>query len=182
MPKGYRRRFRPPPRTNLRPAPPPPPSITITFDDPEDEDSFKRLPRAAQEEMRKAWAAQDARVERREGFSRTSRARSMLQAAGIFAFTETAMAVASWPHSLAAVIVGAGVGWWWHRVGAGRMQCMTSSIAPYVALRIVFATTDRGVDYILASIMAVGGFLMLLGLTSLVGYVREMRRSDDLDY
>ena len=182
MPKGYRRRLLRPPRADLAPVKPLPPEVAITFDDPEDEDSFKRLPRAAQEEMRKAWAAQDARVERRAGFSKTSRARSMLQAAGVFAFTETAMAVASWPHSLVAVAVGAGVGWWWHRVGAGRVQCMMSSIAPYVALRIVFATTDRKVDYILASIMAVGGFLMLLGLTSLVGYVRETRRSDDLDY
>ena len=179
MPKGYRRRFRPPPRDDLRHAPAQP---VITFDDPQDEEWFKRLPPAAQDETRKAWDEEKARVTRRETFAKTTRTRSMLQGAGVFLFTETAVAIVTLPHTIAAVIVGAGVGWWWHRIGAGRMRCMTTSIWPYVGLRLAFVDARNSWALALTCITAVVGFLALLSISALVGYTRETRRSDDLDY
>ena len=178
MPKGHRRRHLKLPLADLRPVKPPPPAIAITFDDPEDTDAFQRLPPAAKEEMRKAWAAQDARVVRRQTFAKTSRTRSMLQASAVFLFIETTMAFATWPHTIAAAIVGALVGAWWHRLGAGRMQCIWTSAVPYAALRVAFPSGSLGWD----ALYGILGFLMLAGLTGLVGFVREHRVSDDLDY
>src|SRR5262245_39708806 len=124
MPKGQRRRHLKLPAANLAPVKPLPAEISITFDDREDEDAFQRLSPAAKEEMRKLWAEADARVVRRKMFVTASRTRSMLVAASLFLFIETTMAFATWPHSIAAVIVGAAVGAWWHKIGAGRMQCI----------------------------------------------------------
>jgi len=178
MPKGHRRRHLKLPLANLAPVKPLPPEVSITFDDPEDADAFLRLSPAAKDEMRKAWAAQDARVERRRTFVKTSRTRSMLQAAGVFLFTETTMAFATWPHTGAALIVGAAVGAWWHRIGAGRMQCTWTSVLPYALLRVAFPTGSLGWD----ALYGILGFLMLAGLTGLVGFARESRVSDGLDY
>ena len=182
MPKGQRRRHLKLPAANLAPAKPLPAEVSITFDDREDTDEFQRLSPAAQAEMRAAWAAQDARVTRRQGFAKTSRTRSMLQAAGVFLFTETCVGIPTWPHTMAAVIVGAGVGAWWHRIGAGRMQCMTTSIVPYVALRLAFVEARSSWGLALCCIAAVVGFVALLATTALVGLSRESRAADDLDY
>jgi hypothetical protein len=178
MPKGHRRRHLKLPLANLAPVKPLPPAVTITFDDREDEDAFQRLSPAAKEEMREAWAAQDARVARRQTFAKTSRTRSMVQASAVFLFIETTMAFATWPHTIAAAIVGAAVGAWWHRIGAGRMQCVWTSVVPYAALRVAFPCGSLGWD----ALYGILGFLMLAGLTGLVGFAREHRVADGLDY
>lgn len=179
MPKGFRRRHLPQRDADLSPAPA---ATVVTVDDPESDEWFQRLPPDAQEETRKAWAEEKGRVARRETFAKTSRTRSMLQAAGVFLFTETAVAIPTLWHTIAAVFVGAGVGWWWHRIGAGRMRCMTSSIWPYVALRLAFVDARNSWALALTCITACVGFLALLSISALVGYVRETRRADDLDY
>ena len=106
----------------------------------------------------------------------------MLQGAGVFLFTETAVGIPTWPHSIAAVIVGAALGAWWHRIGAGRMQCMTTSIVPYVALRLAFVEARGSWGLALTCIAAIVGFVALLAATALVGLARETRAADDLDY
>ena len=174
MPKGHFRRHLKLPLANLAPVKPPPPEVSITFDDREDEDAFRRLSPEAQEEMRAAWAEQDARVVRRKTLVTTTRTRSMLQAAAVFLFIETTMAFATWPHTIAAAIVGAAVGVWWHRIGAGRMQCIWTSALPYAALRVAFPCGSLGWD----ALYGILGFLMLAGLTGLVGFARESRVAD----
>jgi hypothetical protein len=178
VPKGYRRRHLKLPLANLAPVQPLPPEVTITFDDREDTDEFKRLTPAAQDEMRKGWSAKDARVARRATFITASRKRSMLAGATVFLLVETTMAFATWPHSIAAVLVGAAVGAWWHRLGAGRMQCIWTAALPYAALRVAFPYGNLAWD----ALYGVGGFLMLAGLTGLAGFEREQRVTDGLDY
>src|SRR5215510_11677150 len=101
MPKGQRRRHLKLPLANLAPVKPLPPEVTITFDDREDTDAFQRLSPKAKEEMRKGWAAEDARVERRATFKHTSRTRAMLIGAAVFFVNETVVAIPSWPHTIA---------------------------------------------------------------------------------
>lgn len=187
MPKGYARSD-PAPRPEgprLLPAPPPPEvaaadsqRTTITFDDPEDAEWFQRLPPPAQAEMRRVWAEEQARGVQRRGFAHSTLKRSMVQGAGVFLFTETCCASPSWLHSLAALVVGAGVGSLWHRLHAGRFRCMVTSVVPFAALRIAFPVDS----FLTTTVFAVLGFLMLLGLTAGVGFVRERRRADDLDF
>src|SRR5262245_19241329 len=165
MPKGQRRRHLKLPLANLAPVKPLPPEVTITFDDREDEDAFQRLSPKAKEEMRKGWAEEEARVARREGFAKTTRTRSMLQAASVFLFTETCVGIPTWPHTIAAVIVGAGVGAWWHRIGAGRMQCMTTSIVPYIALRLAFVEANSSWGLALTCVAGIVGGVALLTAT-----------------
>jgi hypothetical protein len=172
MPKGYPHHLDGP----LRYVPPPK-EESQKSDDPEGEDWFKRLPVTAQRECRAAWAAGEARDLRRHHLAKSTRKRSMTQAGLVFLFTETCCAVPTWGHTFAAIAVGLAVGALWHRIGAGRFKCMTTSVLPYAALRVAFA----GDSYLASSIFGVLGFLMLLAVTAGVGFVRERRVADDID-
>src|SRR5262245_8107443 len=178
MPKGQRRRHLKLPAANLAPVKPLPAEVSITFDDREDEDAFQRLSPAAKEEMRKGWAAEEARVARRATFKHTSRTRAMLIGAAVFLVNETLVAIPTWPHSIAAPFVGAAVGACWHKIGAGRMQCIYTSALPYVALRLACPSGSFLAD----TIFGVFGFASLAGLTGLAGFARESRAADGLDY
>ena len=175
MPKGHR----PTIATEYR-AGPAAPAIdpVITFDDEEDADWFQRLPPAAQEEMRHRWKEANARGRRRVGLAKSTRKRSMTQGALLFFFTETFCAMPSWPHTVAAVLVGAALGALWHRIGADRFRCMLTAALPYAVLRVAFP----GDSATAAAIFAVVGFPMLLSFAALIGYDRERRRAEDLDY
>lgn len=182
MPKGYARRVvAPPPRPGApghAPADQRPADPVITFDDPQDEEWFQRLPPAAQDEYRARWKAGEERGLSRERLAKDTLKRSIAQGAGVFLFTETCCAVPSWGHSAAAIVVGAALGALWNKIGAGRFRCMTTSVLPYAALRIVFQSGS----YLATTIFAVLGLPMLLSVTAIVGFVRERRRADDLDH
>lgn len=178
MPKGYPHRIEEP----MGYVPPKKAEPVITFDDVEDEEWFQRLPRAAQQECRDAWARSAARHDERRGLARSTLKRAMLEAGLVFLFTETVCAVPSFWHSLAGLAVGLAVGWWWHRVTAGRFRCMMTSVVPYAALRVAFVDASSRAALIQSCISAVLAFLMLLCLTTAVGYVRERRRQDDVEY
>lgn len=178
MPKGYDRDVKP-----ASEQPPPPRVQHFAVGPPEGQAWFQRLPPAAQDEFRARWKAEDVLDAKREGFAHTSLKRSIAQATLLFFFNETFCSVPSLWHSLAAVVVGAILGCYWHRVGAGRFKCMTSSIGPFVALRIAFFGDVNNSWALAITLMAdVLGFLMLLGVTALVGVIREQRRADDEDY
>jgi hypothetical protein len=174
MPKGYVRRV---------PAPPPPVAPPVEgpvdiVDQREARPWFLRLPPAAQEEYRARWKAGDERGVRREKLVKDTLRRSVAQGAGTFVFTETCCAVPSWGHSAAALLVGAALGVLWHRIGAGRFRCMTTSVLPYAALRVAFVSDS----FLTTAVFGMLGLLMLLSVTGLVGFVRERRRADDQDY
>jgi hypothetical protein len=184
VPKGHFPHLPPPPprpgvpgHEPARQAPPSP----ITFDDPEDEDWFQRLPDAAKEDVRRAWAAKAARASRREDLAKSTLHRSLVQATLVFLFTETACCIPSWGHTAAANVAGLLVGWVWNRVGAGRYRCMTTSILPFVVMRVAFVADGYSFSFAAWCIYAVLGFLMLLALTAAVGFIRERRVDDDLD-
>ena len=178
MPKGYPQHIDEP----MGYVPPPKPVPVITFDDVEDEDWFQRLPPAAQEECRDAWAAGEARDAQREHLAKSTLTRSMAQAGLIFLFTESCCAIPSWGHTIAAIPVGLLLGAYWHRTGAGRFRCMTTSVVPYAALRLAFVGDSDRASLQAYCIFAVLGFLMLLVLTAGIGVVRELRRADDIDH
>lgn len=173
MPKGYVRDVEAPS------APTPPPRLAKDRD--ERSDWFKRLPAAAQAEYRARWSADDARDVKRAKLATSTLKRSVVQAGGVFLFTETCCAVPSIGHSLAAAAAGAALGALWHQVGAGRFRCVLTSVPPYVALRVAFGLAEDRVDPRVTCIAAVIGFVMLIALTSVVGLARELRRSDDDD-
>jgi hypothetical protein len=184
VPKGHPYRVPPPPlRPGVKGHAPAgqAPSSPITFDDPEDEDWFQRLPDAAKDEVRRAWRADEARWARREDLATSTLKRSMTQATIVFLFTETACSMPSWGQSLAAVPAGLLVGAVWHKLGAGRFRCATTSAVPYAMLRIAFVGDRQGAALAAWCIYAVLGFLMLVALTAAVGFVRERRVVDDLD-
>jgi hypothetical protein len=176
MPKGYARDVAAPPTAERETR-----RLPEATEDPEQSGWFQRLPPAMQDEYRAKWAAGEARDAKRQQFVKDTLHRSIAQGACVFLVTETLAAMPSVWHSLAALVVGAGVGALWNRIAAGRFQCMTTSIAPYVGLRFVFADASNAFVLILTCIYAVCGFLVLLALTSLVGFIRERRRSDDED-
>jgi hypothetical protein len=182
VPKGYVPRVgAPPPRT----APPRPESAyetKITFDDPEDADWFRRLPKEAQEDMRRRWAEDDVRNARRGILAKTTRERSMTQAAVLFFLVETGIAIPSVLHSLAAIAVGAAVGFHWHRAAAGRFLCMTTCVLPFLVLRAVFGAIDSRDQPEATAVLAAAGLAVLLTLTAVVGFLRERRRDDDVEY
>lgn len=178
MPKGYPHRI----EETMGYVPPPAEKPVITFDDVEDEEWFQRLPSAAQQDYRDRWAKADARHDERLALSKTTRSRSMIQAGLVFLFTESCCAIPNFWHSLAGAVAGVAVGLYWHRIGAGRFRCMITSVLPYAALRVAFVDASSQAALILSCITAVVGFLMLLSLTAGVGFVRERRRADDLDF
>jgi hypothetical protein len=179
VPKGYPRTI----ETALRKGPAPPPAEpVITFDDVEDEEWFQRLPDAAKDDMRRAWAEDEARGVRREHLAKSTRTRSMVQATLVLLFTETCCAIPSWGHTAAAIPAGLALGAVWHRIGAGRFRCMTTSIVPFVVLRVAFVGDRQGFSLAAYCIYSLLGFLMLLALSAGVGFVRERRRADDMDY
>jgi hypothetical protein len=178
MPKGYPHHIDEP----MGYVPPTPPKPVITFDDVEDEDWFQRLPDHAKEEARRAWAAEEARVEKREHLAKSTLHRSMAQAALVFLFTETCCSIPSWGHTAAAIPAGLVVGVVWHKLGAGRFLCMKTSILPFALLRLAFVGDRQGLSLAAYCIYAVLGFLMLLALTAAVGFVRERRVIDDVDF
>jgi hypothetical protein len=178
MPKGYPYHLDGP----LRYVPPPKPETDVKSDDPEGEDWFKRLPVAAQRECRDAWAAGEARDARRLHLAKSTRSRSMIQATLVLLFTETCCSIPSWGHTLATVPAGLVLGFVWHRIGAGRFRCVTTSVVPFAALRLAFVGDASGVGLAAYCIFSVLGFLMLAGLTAAVGYARERRVADDLDH
>jgi hypothetical protein len=163
-------------------VPPESPDPVITFDDPEDDDWFLRLPEGAKDDMRRAWAEDEARGERREDLAKSTRTRSMVQATLVLLFTETCCSIPSWGHTAAAIPAGLALGAVWHRIGAGRFRCMMTSILPFVVLRLAFVGDRQGFSLAAYCIFSVLGFLMLLALTAGVGFVRERRRADDMDY
>lgn len=173
MPKGHVRFVDAPPK-------PAPPARLVASRD-EKADWFVRLPAAAQEEYRVRWAAEGARHAKRSKLATDTLKRSILQAGGIFVFTETCCAVPSIGHSLAAAAAGAALGVLWHRLGAGRFRCLLTSVPVYAALRVVFGLAEDRVDPRVTCIAAVVGFAMLAALTTLVGIARELRRADDAD-
>ncbi len=178
MPKGWTRRVVAPP-----PYVPPLEKLpVITFDDVEDEEWFQRLPSAAQQDYRDRWTKADARHDERRAFSKSTRTRSMTQATLVLLFTETCCAIPSWGHTAAAIPAGLALGAVWHAIGAGRFRCMTTSIVPFVVLRVAFVGDRQGFSLAAYCIFSVLGFLMLLALTAGVGFVRERRRADDMDY
>ena len=186
MPKGYARRVvAPPPRPGApghAPAGQRPADPVITFDDPQDEEWFQRLPSAAQEEYRARWKAGEERGLSRERLAKDTLKRSVAQGAGVFFFTETCCTIPSVWHSLAGLAVGAALGVLWNRIGAGRFRCLTTSVAPYAVLRVAFVGDRQGPALAAWCIVAVLGFVMLAGLATAVGFVRERRRADDLDH
>ena len=175
MPKGHSPTALPSRAAVPRAARPEP---VITFDDPEDEEWFQRLPADAKDDIRRRWAAGEARGLRRVTFAKVTRARSMAQGAAVFFLTETCCAIPSWGHTAVAIVVGAGVGALWHAISANRFRCMVSSVMPYAALRVAFPSDSPAAT----AIFAVLGFVMLCGLAAAAGFVRERRRADDLDY
>jgi len=174
MPKGHVRDVKAPPA----PSAPAPDPTQFTCDDVEGHEWFARLPAAAQKDIRdRADAIESRRGERRE-FQRSSRKRAMGKGALVFLANETLFAMPSWGHSAAALVVGAGVGALWHLAGAERFRCALLSIAPYVALRVAFP----GDSPTAAAIFGVLGLVTIVSLSATVGFVRELRRGDDLDY
>ena len=174
MPKGHPSRVEQN-RVCRAPAKPQP---VITFDDAEDEEWFQRLPPAAQREYREQRLKGDARIEERKGFARTTRTRAMTTAGLIFFFIETCCAIPSVGHSVAAVIAGTALGALWHRIGAGRMQCMVTAVPPYAALRIAFASDS----FLATAVFGMFGLLLMLSVCGIAGFARETRRADDLEY
>lgn len=179
MPKGHRKSI----GTAYRDGPAPPAAgPVITFDDPEDEDWFQRLPDAAKDDVRRAWEKTEARGAERERLAKSTRTRSMTQATLVLLFTETCCSIPSWGHTAAAIPAGLALGAVWHHLGAGRFRCMTTSVLPFVVLRVAFVGDRQGLSLAAYCIFSVLAFAMLLGLTAAVGYVRERRRADDLEY
>jgi len=174
MPKGHVRWVdAPPPRTaSSQPKP------VFTCDDIEGEEWFARMPAAAQKELRDRLKGAALRDERRTVLVKTTRKRSMKQGALVFLVNETVCGMPSWGHSAAAIVVGAAVGALWHRVGAGRFRCAVTSVLPYAFLRVAFANGS----YLADSIFGVLGLLTIVSFTAAIGYDREHRRADDLDF
>jgi hypothetical protein len=173
MPKGHVRWVdAPPPRT--APAKKP----VFTCDDVEGEEWFARMPPAAQQETRDRVKAAEERGKTRELFVKSTRKRSMTQGAALFFVSETFCGMPSWGHSAAAIVVGAAVGALWHLVGAGRFRCAATSVLPYAFLRVAFASGS----YLADSIFGVLGFVMIVALAAALGFDRERRRTDGLDY
>jgi hypothetical protein len=174
VPKGHVRFVRPPkPRTTpaARPA--------FTCDDIEGHDWFARMPAAAQAEFRGRVQDVEARHEERGEFAKTSRTRFMVRGALLFFFTETFCASGpSILHTAAAVAVGLGVGALWHEWSAGRFRCALIAALPYVVLRAVFPGETWG----WTAGAGVLGFVLLVPFAATIGFARELRRADDLDF
>jgi hypothetical protein len=103
------------------PAAPPPPAPPR--DPREDADWFQRLPAMVQAEFRAKW--QQEAVEQGKYMERMRRYgwRSLAEGAVLM----VSMQLITWPTPrglLAAVVVGAAMGWTWHRLKAGRTRCM----------------------------------------------------------
>ncbi len=174
MPKGHVRDVKAPPPP---PAPPKDPT-QFTCDTVEGHEWFGRLTAAQQAEIRDLAEAKRTRHVERAAFAKTSRKRAMVKGALVFLANETLFAMPSWGHSAAALFVGAGVGALWHAAGAGRFRCALLSVVPYAALRIAFP----GDSPTAAAVYGVLGLATMLSLSALIGFEREHRRADDLDY
>jgi hypothetical protein len=146
-----------------------------------EQDWFRALPARVQDEFRAEWARVERRAHPRAKFARDSLARAMAVGAGIFAVTETLGALPSVGHTIGGVVTGALVGAAWHRWGTDRFWCMVIAFPGYLAVRVVFAVVDE-FPPAMTAFAAVLGLVMSMALCALVGYVREGRIADDLDY